>query len=197
MLVTEPNPRLADIVRKAVAGGVDIVQWRDKTSPEHRRLLIAQQMRDVVAPPTLLIVNGDADLVDNVGAEGVNLPEVGSSIAHARSIMGTPALVGRSIHSIESARLAESEGADYVVAGTIFASASHPGQSSAGLSFLEHVCRSISIPVIAIGGITPETAVHCCRAGATGVAVLSPIMHSDNPLATASQFRSALDAYTI
>jgi thiamine-phosphate pyrophosphorylase len=189
MLVTEPGPKLVDIVRAAVDGGVDIVQWRDKSgdSPERQRLATA--LRDAAHPPTLLIVNGGVPTAD-----GIHLPETGLSIAEALRIAGPASIVGRSIHSVDSATAAEADGADYLVAGTIFASQSHPNAPAAGLDFLRSVCTAVSLPVIAIGGITPANVAGCLAAGATGVAVLSPIMRSDNPTAVAAEYRAALDA---
>jgi thiamine-phosphate pyrophosphorylase len=188
MLVTEPGPMLVDIVRAAVDGGVDIVQWRDKSSDCPERQHLATDLRAAVPLPTLLIVNGAAPIAD-----GIHVPEAGISIAEARRIGGPESIVGRSIHSVDAATTAEADGADYLVAGTIFASQSHRDTPPAGLDFLHAVCQAVSIPVIAIGGITPANARDCIAAGAEGVAVLSPIMRADNPNAVAAEYRAVLD----
>jgi thiamine-phosphate diphosphorylase len=193
MLVTEPHPHLIDIVKAAVDGGVDIVLWRDKTTVGLEREAILRQLREVIQPPTLLIVNADVDLARDAGADGLHLPEHGISMAEARGRLGGGLVIGRSVHSVETAVDAEAEGADYLVAGTIFASASHPDLTPAGLELLRGVVKAVSIPVIAIGGVTPENAGSCMEAGAAGVAVLSPIMHSNSQRDTASKYRRALD----
>ena len=102
-------------------------------------------------------------------------------------------MIGRSAHSIEAAIKAARIGADYLIAGTIFASHSHPAVAPAGLEFLRDVCAAVDIPVIAIGGITPVNAGDCIRAGAAGVAVMSPIMHADDPAGVARDYRAVLD----
>jgi thiamine-phosphate diphosphorylase len=195
MLVTEPlePARLLAVIRAAVAGGVDIVQLRDRTAtPENLReqATVVKQF----LPQTLVLINGGPGAACDARVDGVHLPEHGGEIARARQTVGAQRLVGRSVHSRESAQQAQKEGADYVVAGTIYASASHPNSAPAGLEFLRAVCGAVSLPVIAIGGITPDRAADCLRAGAAGVAVLSPIMHANDPCAAARQYRLALDA---
>jgi thiamine-phosphate diphosphorylase len=130
------------------------------------------------------------------GADGLHLPEHGISTAEARRRYGEQILIGRSVHGIESALQAELDGADYLIAGTIFASNSHPGETPAGLDFLRAVCAAVRIPVIAIGGITPANAPDCIAAGAAGVAVLSPIMRAGDPRQVTEDYRRALGTRT-
>ncbi len=196
MLVTEPSPRLAEIVAGAVAGGVDVVQWRDKRSvPE--TFDTAWRMREVIGPPCLMLVNGQPNyspyLVRKVSADGVHLSEDSRYSVKSCRLAVVGGLVGRSVHSVTSAQAAAEEGADYLIAGTIFASQSHPEIVPAGLDFLRDVCAAVSLPVLAIGGVTPENTGDCIRAGAAGVAVLSPIMRAADPKAAAQAYRAALD----
>jgi thiamine-phosphate diphosphorylase len=109
-----------------------------------------------------------------------------------REKIGEQYWIGCSIHSLEKARQVEAEGADYLIAGTIFPSGTHPDMPAQGLEFLERVCRAVRLPVIAIGGITPQNTSDCLRAGACGVAVLSAIMRSADPEQSARLFRKAL-----
>jgi thiazole tautomerase (transcriptional regulator TenI) len=92
---------------------------------------------------------------------------------------------------VDAARAAVDWGADYLVAGTVFASASHPGEPAAGLAFLAQVCAAVRVPVLAIGGVTPANLADCLRAGAAGVAVLSPLQGAD-PRAVAAAYVAAL-----
>ena len=87
------------------------------------------------------------------------------------------------------------EGMDYLVAGTIFASSSHPDTPAAGTGFLQNVCAAVVTPVIAIGGIGPTTVEACMRAGASGIAVLSLVMRSNDPARAAHSFRRELDSF--
>ncbi len=196
MLVTEPSPRLPQIVSEAIAGGVDIVQWRDKSAAIDT-LDVAWSVLEAIAEQALMIVNGQPNyspyLVRKISTDGVHLPE--NSLYSPDRVRPALAggLAGCSVHSVAKARQAASEGADYLVAGTIFASQSHPDLAPAGLGFLREVCAAVSIPVLAIGGVTPENAGACLEAGAAGVAVLSPIMRAADPKSAAQEFRMALD----
>ncbi|MCW3097001.1 MAG: Thiamine-phosphate pyrophosphorylase [Chthonomonadaceae bacterium] len=194
MLVTEPMEptRLTAIIRVAVAGGVDIVQIRDKTAQAGDLLKIVAVLRRSL-PKTLLVLNSIPSSAQGGFGSGIHLPERGGGLSRIRKTLSTEALVGRSIHWVSAAQRAESEGADYLVAGTIFPSASHPDIAPAGLDFLEQVCRAVALPVLAIGGVTPERVGDCLRAGAAGVAVLSPIMRAADPFRAALQYRLALD----
>ena len=190
MLVTEPHPHLEAIVSQAVAGGVDIVQWRDKNADMRRLPSTLRQ----AAWPAIVIANAPPEIAARLGLDGRHLPESsGETVSEAREALCPSARVGRSAHSVAAAMAAEQEGADYVIAGTIFASRSHPDQAPAGLGFLAELCAAVSIPVIAIGGIRPENVAECLRVGASGVAVLSPIMLADDPCAAAAEYRAALD----
>lgn len=205
MLVTRPttsDDELVRVVTEAVAGGVDWVQFREKEAPVDavRRRLAA--LRDAVGGRARLLVNHPQwrslwELVD-----GVHLPEGTDSVAEARrELEDTTArravvrrLVGRSVHSVAAALQAQAEGADYLVAGSIFATRSHPGAPPVGLSFLREVTACVDLPVLAIGGVTPANVYDCLRAGAAGVAVLSAIMDADDPRCVAAAYRQALDA---
>jgi thiamine-phosphate diphosphorylase len=125
----------------------------------------------VASAPIPVIVSSRCDVALASGAAGVNLPEHDISVADARTLLGRR-LVGRSVHSIEGARLAEREGADFVIFGPIWESASHPGSSPAGVGALERVAHSVSIPVLAIGGVTEARIAGCLAAGAAGYAAI-------------------------
>ena len=118
-----------------------------------------------------VVISSRCDVALACGAAGVNLPEGDLPVAGARSLLGQR-LVGRSVHSIEGARLAEREGADFVIFGPIWRSASHPGSAPVGVAALEQVARSVHIPVLAIGGVTEERIAECHQAGAAGYAAI-------------------------
>ena len=193
MLVTEHSDRLEEIVDASVAGGVNIVQLRDRGAPEKKLLATAARLRSIMQGQALLIVNGRVQVARDAGADGVHLPEMGDAVADARRILGDGVLIGRSVHSVKAAIKGERDGADYLIAGAIFETASHPCEPPAGMSLLREVCESVSVPVIAIGGITPENAGDCRSAGAAGIAVISGIMHAADPYAEAKRYRLALD----
>ena len=194
MLVTEPADDLTLRVAQAVDGGVDAVQWRDKRKSVGKRGKVIAALAAVTKDRALLIANGDWEANVREGVRKVHLPEKSLPVGVVKFRIGNGAMVGKSVHSVEAAAQAEKGGADYLVLGTIFASASHPDIAPAGLEILREVCAAVSVPVLAIGGVTPENAAECLAAGAAGVAVLSPIMRAPNPGAVAATYRAALDA---
>lgn len=164
------------IVRNAAAGlraverGATLLQLRDPGRAV--RALEREACRLVAEAAVPLVVSARADLALAAGAAGVHLPERDLPVAGARRLLGPGRLVGRSVHSPEAAARAEAEGADYVVFGSVFASASHPGQGVAGLEALERVAAAVRIPVLAIGGVDGDRIEACLAAGAAGFAAI-------------------------
>lgn len=199
MLVTEPWTILPQIVRQAVLGGVDVVQWRDKDTPKAALREQVEAMRFSIPAPKLLMTNhaGQIQKAEDrnlMQADGLHLPEFGQSVSEVRQIVGPDFLIGCSVHSVEGAKKAANEGADYLLAGTIFASQSHPEVVPRGWVLLAEIAAVVDLPLIAIGGITPQNLGLCLDAGAVGVAVLSQIMQASDPQAAAQAYRKALDA---
>lgn len=192
MLVTEPSPRLTEIITAAVKGGVDVVQWREKAA---NRAKYRQRFHAIhsAAGEASVIVNGNLEAALACGARRIHLPEKSLPLGVIRWRIGAGGLIGKSVHSVEGAQRAQADGADYIIAGTIFASSSHPDIEPMGLDFLREVCASVTVPVLAIGGGTPESIGDCVKAGASGAAVLSPMMRAENPTATAQAYRLALE----
>ena len=146
-----------------------VIQLRapDMTTAEFEKE--ARALLAAVSVPVVLSSRCDVALA--CGAAGVNLPERDISVAEARSLMDDR-LVGRSVHSIESALKAEAEDADYVIFGPVWESTSHPRVAPKGISALEAVARSVGIAVLAIGGVTEERIELCLAAGADGYAAI-------------------------
>jgi thiamine-phosphate diphosphorylase len=121
--------------------------------------------------PVPVVISSRVDLAIACDAAGVHLPERDIAASDARKLLGKR-LVGRSVHSAESAMTAEREGADYVIYGPVWPSASHQGVAPVGIDALAALARSVRIPVLAIGGVTPERIAECHRAGAAGYAAI-------------------------
>lgn len=145
-----------------------------------------------------LWVGGRADVAALAGAGHVQLPERGLSVAGARRAAGPGVSVGRSVHSAGAARAAAGEGADLLVAGPVFATRSHPARAAAGLALLADVRAALAaegrldLPLVAIGGLTPERAAAAVEAGADGVAAIRALWEADDPGAAARTFLAAL-----
>ena len=133
---------------------------------------LEKEARELIAAVSVpVLVSSRCDVALACGAAGVNLPDRDISVGDARTLLDDR-LVGRSVHSIESALQAEAQDADYVIFGPVWESASHPGLAPAGISALEAVARSVGIPVLAIGGVTEDRIQLCLASGAAGYAAI-------------------------
>jgi thiamine-phosphate pyrophosphorylase len=135
------------------------------------RELEREGARLVVSSPVPVVISSRCDVALATGAAGVNLPERDIGIELARGLIRR-GLVGRSVHSLEAAQRAQVEGADYVIFGPVWESASHPEVAPAGLEALERVARSVRVPVLAIGGVTQERISLVRSSGAAGYAAI-------------------------
>lgn len=185
------DAELSDLARSAVAGGVDVIQVREKGLDRSSLAATVQAVRAAAGTSIDLVVNTDIELAQALGV-GVHLPESGPTIAEARAVLGHDALVGRSVHSPDAATA--SEGASYLVAGHVFETASKPGRSPLGLDRFAEIVAVAPAPVIAIGGITPERVRAVMEAGAVGVAVLGPLTRLATIGSEAAAYHSALEA---
>jgi thiamine-phosphate pyrophosphorylase len=162
------------IVSSAAAGlraasRATIVQLR---APDLSTAALEKEAATLVASASVpVLVTSRCDIALACAAGGVNLPEGDISVADARRLLGGR-LIGRSVHSIAGAQVAEEDGADYVIFGPVWVSASHPDTAPAGLAALAKVVRSVSLPVLAIGGITEERAAEALASGAAGYAAI-------------------------
>ena len=183
---------LIERVAQAVEGGVDLVQLREKDLPGGELLELAESILEVISGRAKLIVNERADVALAAGAHGVQLGEDALPVSAARMTMGSGALIGRSVHSETGASRAEAGGADFLIVGAMFASRSHPGEGPAGPDLMRRISGSSRLPLIGIGGITPENAPRVIEAGASGVAVITSILAASDPKAASARLKEAL-----
>jgi thiamine-phosphate pyrophosphorylase len=125
----------------------------------------------VGSSPVPVLISSRCDMVLACGAAGVNLPERDITVEDARALVGAR-LIGRSVHSLDSALRAEQQGADFVIFGPVWSSPSHRESRPAGVKALAGVARALRIPVVAIGGVTAERIAECHDAGAAGYAAI-------------------------
>ena len=176
----------------ALAGGIDVVQVREKDLSTTGLTSLARRLRDITAGRALLIVNGSLEVALAVEADSVHLPEDAMPVAQAQRPPSL--LVGRSTHGVYGAVAAARAGADYVQAGAVFATESHPGAASAGLGLIESTAAAVSVPVIGVGGVTHANAGAVIAAGAGGVAVIRAVLAAPDPRVAAQALRQAVDA---
>lgn len=187
--------RLVAMAQAALAGGAQLLQYRNKPAAPALRLAQARALlalcRKFRVP---LIVNDNPDLALAVDADGVHLGADDGSLAAARAQLGPARLLGASCYDrLELALEAERLGADYVAFGSFYPSRVKPGAVRAPRALLREARRRLSIPVVAIGGITHENAPQLIAAGAHCVAVLSALFDADDVELAARRF-SALFA---
>ena len=184
---------LVRAVAAAVDGGANAVQLREKDLAPDKLLALARRLREVTAGRALLLVNGPLEIALEAGADGVHLPsDSPAPVAQGPSPESGRILVGRSVHSLEVARRASDEGVDYVVAGPVYSTRSHPEAPAAGVELISRIAGAVQVPVIAIGGITAERTPEVIRAGAAGVAVISAILGAETPAGAAKEIAEAL-----
>ncbi len=170
---------LSDVetVRNLLEAGVRVIQFRNKESDPRTYYEAARTMAELCRfHEAFFIVNDRVDVALAAGAQGVHLGQDDLEISLARSIVGDSLTIGISTHSPEEAERAEQEGADYIGFGPLFTTRTKNAGTARGLSMLAEVRRRVMIPVVAIGGITPENAPTVMESGADMVAVASGVL---------------------
>jgi thiamine-phosphate pyrophosphorylase len=177
-------------VEAALKGGVRALQLREKDLALDALLDLSRAVKLLTRKyGASLVVNGSAEIAEAVGAEGVHLPENQSATVEQVRKKYPGLLVGVSVHSLASARSAESMGADYITFSPIFDTPSKRQYGfPQGLGKLREVTRSVGVPVLALGGITVERIPDVMNAGAFGVALMSGIWNSDDIEKTAFEY---------
>jgi len=174
-------------VRLALAGGVQVLQYRNKTADSALQKKQAQALRDICGEfGVAFIVNDNAQLAKLVDADGVHLGAKDGEIKAARALLGYDKLIGVSCYNrLELARDAVTAGADYVAFGAFFSSTVKPDAVVSTVDFLRNARSELSIPIVAIGGITVENGAVLVAAGADALAVISAVFDAaDIQLAT-------------
>ena len=176
----ENTARLAIKVEAAIAGGAAAIQYRNKRATHESRLEQAQELAAICAKlETLFIVNDDALLAHEVGADGVHIGEEDGDLEAARRIVGDSAILGVSCYSdVERAKRFVAQGADYIAFGSFFASNVKPNARHADIGILS-AAKSLGVPIVAIGGITARNAQTLIDAGADAVAVITDVFAHD------------------
>ena len=184
-LVTDRRVRpVVEQCGEAVRAGVDMIQIRERDL-DGRRLtsLVADLVRLTRGTATRVVVNDRLDVALACGADGVHLRGDSIPPASARSIAPPGFLIGRSVHHAEEAR-AVAPDVDYLIAGTVFPTSSKAGLTEwLGVEGLGRICRSVSVPVLAIGGMTPDRLAGVATTGAAGVAAIGLFVSANRSLA--------------
>jgi thiamine-phosphate pyrophosphorylase len=183
-------PPLADLVAQAIRGGARMIQYRDKGTDWRHRLAEAGELAELCRPLEVpLIVNDDPGLAQAVGASGVHLGRDDAWPLEARARLGPDAILGVSCYDrLDLAVSAERAGADYVAFGSFFPSSTKPGAVRAPLRLLAEARSRLRIPIVAIGGITPENGGPLIAAGADLLAVVAGLFGAPDIAAAARSY---------
>ncbi len=170
--------------------GAKLLQYRNKQANENTRIAEAEQLLDLCRKYSVpLIINDDISLAVQIGADGVHLGKTDSSIANARECLGNKAMVGCSCYNdLDRAQLVSKSGVDYIAFGAFFHSPTKPGAAHATADIIQTAKQKFDLPVVAIGGITPENGQSLIAAGADMLAVISGLYASNDPFNTTKQY---------
>ena len=171
---------LSSVLTEAVDAGVRMVQIREKDLETRDLISLSQQLFPLIKHQQgTVLLNDRIDLVLALGDDGVHLRADSLPVSVARRLLGTGHLIGVSTHSVKEARVAEAEGADFIVLGPIYDTPSkRPYGPPLSIPILQETSRSIHLPIYAIGGITPIRIPQVLSSGAYGVAVMSSILQA-------------------
>ena len=185
---------LVPLILDCLAAGLPAVQVREKDLSAADLAALCRRLREPTRERgALLIVNDRADVALAVGADAVQRTHASLSVGELRAVADKRLRIGASVHSLGDALSAQAEGAHWIVFGPVYDTVSKRQYGAPqGLAKLEAVARAVRIPVIAIGGITPERVAEVRAAGAHGVAAISAILAADSPAAATRNFLDAL-----
>lgn len=199
--ITDPallpdQQRLLENVEAALQGGMNILQYRNKTASEEQALRECQALKALCHDYQChFIVNDNPILAKNVGADGVHLGRDDESFQAARDLLGSKAIIGITCYDqLNRANQAQSIGADYVAFGAFFPSPTKPNATPAPLNLLQQARAALHIPMVAIGGINSENASQLIKHGADAIAVISGLFKG-NPRQNAQTFSELFKKY--
>jgi len=170
-----------EVASQLIRGGAKTIQLRDKLRSKGELLPIAQQLKNLCSEHTVLFIMNDyLDLALAAGTDGLHLGQKDLPISVARKLLPIDKILGCSATTVDQATAAESDGADYIAVGSIYPTSSKETAKVIGLERLRQIRQAVSLPLIAIGGITEENVAEVLAAGADSVAVISAILQAED-----------------
>ena len=186
--------RLADVVAQAIDGGATFVQLREKCLDEHDLLAEAEELSALCHFRHVpFVIDDNVEVALATGADGVHVGQSDMEALDVRAKLGPDKIIGVSAHSVEEALLAEKHGADYLGVGAMFPTGSKADVQELPYETLKDICAAVSIPVVAIGGISQENVAKLAGSGICGVAVISAIYAAKNIKSAAEELKAAAE----
>ena len=182
---------LEEAVEAALRGGVTSLQLREKQAPHEELVKTAMRLKPLCRRYGVpLIINDDVEAALEADADGVHVGQEDMAVAEARRILGPEKIIGASAHNREEALEAQRQGADYLGSGAVFGSSTKKDATTLSREELTAVCRAVSIPVAAIGGITEENCLELAGTGVSGIAVVSALFAAADKEEAAARLRA-------
>ena len=180
--------------RALLSAGVKILQYREKHAHAGVMLEECRLLRRLTLEAgACFIVNDHVDIAMLVDADGVHVGQDDLPVPEVRRLLGPDKIIGLSTHSPEQARAAVAAGADYIGAGAVFGTTTKQDAKSLSLETLREICRAVSIPVVAIGGVNADNLPRLAGTGAAGAAVVSALFAQPDPEEAARRLRHLAD----
>lgn len=180
---------LAEKVEQAILGGVTIVQLREKELAYDNLKTLALEVKEVCNKYQIpFIINDNVELAKEIDADGVHVGQSDAAVSYAKKELGKGKIVGATAKTIEQAKKAEAEGADYLGSGAVFGSSTKKDALPMTKELLNEICNSVSIPVVAIGGINADNYKELSGCDIAGIAVVSGIFAKEDAKAAAESF---------
>ncbi len=174
--------RFLKTIEEAILGGTTVVQLREKTADTLDFYKLALKVKEITAKYNVpLIINDRVDIALAIDADGVHVGQSDMPCDITRKLIGDDKILGVSANTVEEAKKAQKDGADYIGTGAVFPTSTKSDAKSVSKEELKQIVKSIDIPVVAIGGISIENAHELADTGISGLSVVSAIMSSDNP----------------
>lgn len=177
----ESNEPLIKQCESALKGGITCLQLREKELDEESFLAEAIEINNLCKKYHVpFIINDNVNVAIKSGADGVHVGQSDMEVSEVRKLVGDNMIIGVSAHTVEEAKLAEAGGADYLGVGAIYATTTKTDATYVPLDELKKICKSVKIPVVAIGGMDKNTISKLSGTGVDGVAMVSAIFAADN-----------------
>lgn len=182
---------LYEQVEKSLKGGATFIQLREKNLDDETFLKEAIELKELCARYNVpFVINDNVEIAKKVGADGVHVGQSDMEALDVRAMLGEDAILGVSAQTVEQALLAEAHGADYLGVGAVFATSSKDDADNVSHEELQRICEAVSIPVIAIGGISKDNVLDLKGRGLVGISVISAIYGQPDIEAAARELKA-------